>query len=465
MIIYFADRQMNILGMATTSLPNTLRITDDVKIEEIENGTTTFECVIHFTKKSQLSVQEFTEAGNFLLRGNGNEAEAYTIIETEIDVKAGTVKIYCEDVGMDLLNEVFGDYAPGSQNIETYIKYFASDSGFKIGVNELGSGVKKSIKYEGENTALERLSSVASNFGCNISFSFAINNLSITKKNINIWKKRGRDNGATLRLGKEVNNIITSKSVANVATRILAYGATLEGKNSPINLKSYVKTDGDFYTEAGSYYVYSKSAQEKWKRNWLTGLSSGGEITQRFTDDSCKTQAALFNAAKKKLIEMRDTQINYEVDIVNYDDLRIGDYVRIVDDNGELYLKARVLNLETSIANESIKAVLGEFALKRSGISDKIEQMAKEWMIAKIYSISIESSEGTIYKGIPIDTTLTAHVYRNNTEVDGTDLMDFGATVKWYRGETLLGSGLTYHCTTANNSDSIRARLEVKSNE
>ena len=36
MIIYFADRKINILGMASTSLPNGLRIYDDLTVEDVK---------------------------------------------------------------------------------------------------------------------------------------------------------------------------------------------------------------------------------------------------------------------------------------------------------------------------------------------------------------------------------------------------------------------------------------------
>ena len=36
MIVYFADRYLNILGQASTSLPEGLTVKDDVKIEDVE---------------------------------------------------------------------------------------------------------------------------------------------------------------------------------------------------------------------------------------------------------------------------------------------------------------------------------------------------------------------------------------------------------------------------------------------
>ena len=38
MIVYFADRHMNVLGQASTILPEGMTITDDLKTEDVETG-------------------------------------------------------------------------------------------------------------------------------------------------------------------------------------------------------------------------------------------------------------------------------------------------------------------------------------------------------------------------------------------------------------------------------------------
>ena len=48
MIIYFADRAMNILGSASTGLPKGLMITNDKKTEEIYEGAAIFECNLDY---------------------------------------------------------------------------------------------------------------------------------------------------------------------------------------------------------------------------------------------------------------------------------------------------------------------------------------------------------------------------------------------------------------------------------
>ena len=53
MIIYFADRRMNILGQASTGLPEGIFIKNDEKTEEVEAGVSTLEFDLYFTDETR----------------------------------------------------------------------------------------------------------------------------------------------------------------------------------------------------------------------------------------------------------------------------------------------------------------------------------------------------------------------------------------------------------------------------
>lgn len=227
MIVYFADRQLNILGQASTELPHGLTVIDDWKADEIETGVAVFECTIPFEDDTRKLVEECTKSGNYILRNYDGANEFYTIIEREIDTKRQEVAIYAEDAGLDLLNEIVEEYeADKAYPISFYIEKFAYDSGFEIGVNEAASLTRK-LSWDGESTAAERIASVANQFdGCEISFSFAIKGLEITHKYINIYKERGKDIGANLRLNEDIDKIVTKESIINLATALKCTGGT-----------------------------------------------------------------------------------------------------------------------------------------------------------------------------------------------------------------------------------------------
>ena len=210
MILYFADRTMQILSHASTELPDGLMIMEDLKTEEVENGTAAFECKIPYNTENRAKVEACTEAGNYLLRSHNGENEFYTIIETEGDTKNQTIYIYAEDAGMDLLNEVVTAYAADkAYPISYYINKFASDSGFVIGINEVEDLTRK-LSWEGEDTSAARIASAARQFdGCEVSYSFDVKGLEVTNKYINIYKERGKNAGIQLRLNRDIDRIIT----------------------------------------------------------------------------------------------------------------------------------------------------------------------------------------------------------------------------------------------------------------
>ena len=376
MIVYFADRQFNILGQAATGLPGGLIVAEDLKTEDAELGVSTFECKILFDAETRSKAKEWAAVGNYLLRNHDNENELYTIVEVEEDTKKQQLYIYAENDGMDLLNEVVGEYeATEAQPIEFYINKYASAAGWEIRTNE-ADGLVRKLSWDSEQTAAARIADIAAQFdGCEISYTFKINGLYVLKRYINIYKERGQSLGIQLRLNKDIDSIVTTKSISNIATALLCTGGTPDDAEEPITLLGYTYDDGDFYIDGDT--LKSRTALDKWRRVFVTsGSSKGGHIEKLFSYDTV-SQAVLLEKAIAELKILRDTEVNYEIDIKRLpENVRIGDRVNIVDDAGELYLSTRILSLETSVADQSVRAVLGEHILRKSGISQKVEKLA-----------------------------------------------------------------------------------------
>ena len=381
MIIYFANRSMEIQGSASTGLLGGFTVVEDTKTEEIETGVAVFECRVKFDSENRLQLEAMCEAGNYLLRSDGDLNEFYTIIEVEVDTKEQTVYLYAEDAGMDLLNEVCPAYeATANHDVAWYIKRYTADSGFEIGINEVPDLVKK-LKFASEQTATERLTEIAEGFGgFEISYSFAIHGMEVTHKYINIYQERGKDVADQLRLNQDIDRITTKKSVANLATALSCTGGTPKGKKDPITLQGYSYDDGDFYVDGK--LLKSRQAVAQWSRYaWeVTDASDWqGHHIRQYTYDTT-SQATLCSKAIKELKKLRQMEVNYEVEINNLPEgIRIGDRINIVDDGGALYLSARILKLETSICDQKQTATLGEYLLKGSGISAKVEELAEKF--------------------------------------------------------------------------------------
>lgn len=377
MILYFADRHMNVIGQASTELPKGLYISDDLKTEEVEAGVATLEFTLNYTASTRNDAKQYGSVGNYILRKNGDEQEFYTIITSEENIFKQEVEIYAEDAGMDLLNETVGEYkADKAYPASYYVEKFSDDSGFEIGINEV-SNYNRKLSWEGETTASERILSVATQFDAEVSYTFEIDRLKIKHKYINLHKKRGVDQGRELRINREVKNIIVKSSVEDLATALSVTGGYPEDSETPINLKGYRYDDGDIYLSGST--IYSRSAVAKWSR-YLSEKGNGtGHIVQTYTYDTL-SQSELCNRAVSKLKKIYDAAVSYEVELAYLPDgIKIGDTVNIVDDAGELYLSARIMKLESSICNDEYTATLGEYKLKSSGISEKMESLAAQF--------------------------------------------------------------------------------------
>lgn len=394
MIVYFADRHMNILGVASDLLPGAFHLRDDMKTSDVDSGLSTFEATFDYKKDTHVTLKKYCAAGNFLLvKEKDGTYTPYTIIDKEDDISDRHIYVYAEDAGLDLLNEIAPVYICENENGMTaaeYILVFTADSGFEIGINEIaknedGSDKKRTLYWDGESTVTDRIRSVATEFdNAEIGYSFAIDKFRITHKYINLYKKHGKDVALELRFGREIDNIVEKESVANLVTGLMVVGGTPEATDDnpepdPVTLVNYTYDDGDIYVEKSTGNLFSRDANSKWSR-YLTESGTGEGYIMGTFDYDTTDQSELCNRAISELKELREPFISYEVSLNTIpENLKLGDTCRLVDDNGELYVSARLIELKVSECNNTREATFGDFKKLTSGINDKVEKLAEEF--------------------------------------------------------------------------------------
>lgn len=381
MILYFANRLMRVIGLASTNLRGGISIVNDLKTEDVESGVATFSCNVLYDSSTRSQVETCASVGNYLFRNAGMGNELYTIVETENDTEAGSVYIYAEDAGLGLLNTVALAYSADSEKpISFYFEKWLDGTGFVIRWNDVPSE-KKQLSWSSEATVTERLLDVAGQFDCEMSFGFDINGLSVAGKYVDIHRKRGKDIGVQLRLNSDVSKIVTKTTMGNLATGLLAVGGNQNGSDVSVTLEGYSYDDGDCYVSGR--YLYSRTALNRWGERGPDGQLS--HMVRLFSSDTV-SQENLCNLAVAELKKSSEPEVNYEIELAKPPDgLCIGDRVNIVDDAGALYLSARVLKLETSIADDTRTATLGEFLLRNSGIAEKVEALARQFASADLH--------------------------------------------------------------------------------
>ena len=376
MIVYFSDRYLNILGKASTGLPQGYRIINDVKTEDVDSGVATFEFDLKYNEDTLSEARNMAYPGNYLMRSYDDADEFYTIIDTEEDTSSNTIYVYAEDAGLDLLNDVYGEYtADKAYPISYYVEKYSKDSGFEIHINEIPN-LTRTLSWDTDSTASERLLSIASSFGAEIGYSFDIEGLELKHRYINIYKQRGKDSGISLRLNREIDKIVVKRSIANLATGYKVLGGTPEGADKPISLNGYTYDDGNFYV-AGTY-LFCREANKIWSRRYAEEGVNAGYICKMFngTSTNQKTLCSQAIASLRKASQMEE---NYEVTLKKVPDgLQIGDTVYVIDNDGEMYLESRALKIEVRASERQYTVTLGEYLMRTSGIDPVITVIDEE---------------------------------------------------------------------------------------
>lgn len=476
MIIYFADRDLNITGQASTSLPGGFRLYEDKLTEEIASGVNIFEFKVSHNDMARLDLEGVIARSKYVLKSGGSafseKENTYTslfqIIDDEYDTLAQEYYLYCEDAGLDLLNKIVPEVKFTNQTLLQMLQATVP-TGWNINLIGTPTGTKTNT-YEGENTATERINNIAELFDCEAYYSFEIERFKVTQRILNVIPKRGHQVAIPqLRLGMDINQIITKRSRQELATAYAVKGGTPDGKDTPINLKNYTYSYTDPVT--GDVYTVDKPTGQMRNTSAMkreaSVLDSDGLVVKSFEFDTTD-KAVLAGQARAELQKHCNPIVEYEVDIVTLPEgTVIGDRINIIDEEGELFLDARILKLETSAANRQIKATVGDYIYRESGIADQIRSIAREYASKGVDGIvlSLTSSGGNVFHGQAINTTLSATVFMGNNVIDTQELLEevFGDTarIKWYNGSTLVGTGMTYALTSANTKETISARLEA----
>mgnify|MGYP000261556161 CR=1 FL=1 len=245
MIIYFADRNLHITGIASTSLPGGFRIYDDLTTEEIESGVNVFTCKIGYNDSSREALESAVSVGRFILKSSGSAFtdkentydSLYQIVETEFDTLSQELSIYAEDAGLDLLNKVVGSQQFTSKTLSQMLTaVIPADWTLNLIGTPAGA---KTYTWDGENTATERINSIVNLFDSEAYYSFVIERFEVTAKVLNVVPRRGNQKAAVqLRLNFDIDRIVTKTSIADLATAFSVTGGTPDGSEAPINLKN-----------------------------------------------------------------------------------------------------------------------------------------------------------------------------------------------------------------------------------
>lgn len=336
-----------------------------------------------------------------------------------------TVTATAWSLSFELINENVGAYkSESAMSFEEYVTAFDPERTVRIGINEV-SDKRISNEWTGEATVLSRLFSVANVFDAEIEFQTVLNDdYSLKEIVMNVYREHSDNNTGVgefrgdikLRYGKNVTGIRKESSIENLYTGIRPTGKdglTIQGiKKEELDENGVV----EFYTQGPD--IRAPQARDRFPSN-LINKEDGYIFMPKSYDTDNKDK--LYSMALSDLKTASEPAVTY--DVTGYFDTAIGDTVEIEDEEyvPTLYLSARVSEQVRSFTNpQANKTVFTNFKELQSEISEDLLQKVEDLINkTKIYTCSIATNNGIIFKNGIGSTTLTAYAYNNGVDVSG----------------------------------------------
>lgn len=400
-----------------------------------------------FTVNAKHPDAQHITAGNKVAFTYKGKSYYLNIVNTNQTEKTITATAW--SLSFELINEDAGEYKAGkAMSFEEYLAVFDAERTLKLGLNEV-SDKRITNEWTGTTSVLKRLFSLANVFSAEIEFETVLNrDYSLKEIVLNVYRKHSdTDSGVgeyrndiVLRYGKGITGIRKTTDAEKLYTCIQPTGKdglTING----LDKKEYDENGNIEYFTDGAI-IRAPQARDRFPSNIVNKADAYILMRKEYDTDS---KDKLYSMALSDLKTASEPVVTYEVD--GYFDTNIGDTVRMQDQEWTpvLYLQARVSEQIRSLTNpKTAKTVFTNYKELTSEISDSLLQRMQDLINKnKVYTCSISTNNGVIFKNGIGSTTLTAYAYDNG--VDVADKLQF----RWSKDghEFYVGKSVTVNAT------------------
>ena len=376
-----------------------------------------------FTVSAKHQDAENVTAGNKVAFIHKGKSYYLNIVNTEQTEQTITATAW--SLSFELINEDAGEYkARKAMSFEEYLAVFDAERTLKLGLNEV-SDKRITNEWTGTTSILKRLFSLANVFSAEIEFETVLNkDYSLKEIVLNVYRKHSdTDSGVgeyrndiVLRYGKGITGIRKTTDAEKLYTCIQPTGKdglTING----LDKKEYDENGRLEYFTDGAI-IRAPQARDRFPSNIVNKEDAYILMRKEYDTDS---KDKLYSMALSDLKTASEPVVTYEVD--GYFDTNIGDTVRMQDQEWTpvLYLQARVSEQVRSLTNpKTAKTVFTNYKELTSEISDSLLQRMEDLINKnKVYTCSVSTNNGIIFKNGIGSTTLTAYAYDNGVDVTG----------------------------------------------
>ncbi|HGA1000433.1 TPA: phage tail spike protein [Streptococcus suis] len=462
MLLTIHDANLKKVAFIDNDKQETLNYYDDTWTRSLETGSSTFEFTVY--KKAIKSDTAINKTYNLLnerafvsFRHNG---KSYVFNVMTVEENEQTIKCYCENLNLELINEYANPYK--ATKAMSFVEYcnamdLLNFTHLSVGINEI-SDQKRTLEWDGQDTKLARLLSLAKKFDAEIDFDTYLNaDSSIKAFKVNVYHENDDNhqgvgrvrNDIQLTYGKNLKSIKRKIDKTGIYTMIrpTGKGKTKNAKGEEVEtvvtiggLGTWSENNADgvreFYQSGEA--LYAPLAAQMYPSTFTSGTQKDQWIRKDLVVES-DNPTVIRAAAIRDLKKNAYPAITYDVD--GFIDVEVGDTVKIYDDGFSpiLLVEARVSDQKISFTNPSSnKTTFANFKALENNLSDGIQAAFERLFEAsKPYLIKLSTDNGVIFKNQIGQSLVTPSLYRGGKPVVS------GVTWRWsLDGNTT--TGMTY---------------------
>lgn len=390
-----------------------------------------------------------------------------TIVRVEEDQTSKTILGWADS--LEQTKEVVSPYAATkAMTFTEYLDIFDHEKTITLGINEVANKTLK-LEWEGDDKRLGRILSLATKFDAEAEFEVVLNDDYTTYQWVlNVYKKY--ESGVSQGIGEDRQDVklrtgVNVKTLKRVVDTTELYTAIRPLGNNDITISSieYEEYDSEgkllYYTEKGNRNIFAPQARDKFPSNMLSKESDRYQaLPWSYSTDSVDM---LFGQALARLKVISQPNIEYTIE--GFFDLNLGDTVVIEDRSykPELILTARVSEQEICWTNPAnSKTTFSNFVEEESEIADNLLNRVEEIIAAnKVYTGSIQSTNGIVFKNNTGTTDLTAIVRDSSTDLSSN------FTFEWFKDGVSIATTQTITVTASDINQKAVYGFEAKNAE
>lgn len=463
MLLTIHDAHLHPVASIDNDKQTTLNYFNDTWHRFFETGAATFDFTV--AKKTLSTDTHSKRAYNLLSEKNfisfeyEEETQLFTVRKTVENEKV--IKVNCVNLNLELINEYANPYkAPKAMSFKEYCEAMdlLNFTMLQIGINEV-SDKKITAEWEGQDTKLARLLSLANKFGAEIEFKTRLNDDSSIKAFVvNVYHENdathqgvGKVQSKVLRYGRDFRSLTRTVDTTGIYNATRPTGKTEEGEvvtiagMQALEIKNE-KGEIEFFQRGEM--LYAPLSMSMFPAAFTSGTMADQWIRKDFSVESASKEV-IRSSSLRELKKNCYPAVTYEVD--GFLPYGVGDTVEVEDDGfyPTLLLQMRVFEQSMSFTGTGEnKTVFANFKAIENKVSSSLQQRLENMLEeAKPYSVSLATDNGHIFKNNQGESTVFPTLKKGNRAVE--------CTWKWLVDNEDFGQAPNHKVTAAGMRESL----------